>query len=221
MRKVLSAALIIVSLSATAVSGSGISALNIPAGTDGNTIAVFFSGDGGWLEIDQVIAENLAAKGIHVIGVDSRRYFRSLRTPAETAEDVSILVKSCKSRLKRERVILIGYSFGADIVPFIVNRFSDSMLSMLDGAIMLGIAGDTTFIVCKDELSGKMKGEFKTMPEINRVKNTPMLFIGGSEDKTTITRNIDSTKYNVVLTKGGHHFGGGLQVPGEYNSQLV
>ncbi len=181
---------------------------DFPSKSGSNTLAVFFSGDGGWLRIDQVIAENLALKGIHVIGVDSRKYFNVKRTPDETAQDVRYLIDTYSDKLNSRRVILIGYSFGADVIPFIVNRLSKYPDTSLEGAVMISIAGDTTFEVSEDEWSGKIKGEFKTLPEISRVKNVPLLFIGGCDDKTSITQEIDKIKYDVIVTEGGHHFAG-------------
>lgn len=189
-------------------SASAFPVVEIPAKTDGDTIAVFFSGDGGWLKIDQVIAERLASEGIHVIGINSMNYFRKKRTPDETASDVISLIDSYSGKLNRNRVILIGYSFGADVVPFIVNRFSPSLRPVLAGAVMLNIAEDSTFEVCKYDSAGYAKGGFKTLPEISRIDGTPLLFIGGIEDKDTITGSMDKNKYSVVVTEGGHHFGG-------------
>jgi len=187
---------------------SAFSVVEIPAKKNGDTIAVFFSGDGGWLKIDQVIAENLASGGIHVIGVNSMKYFHKKRTPDETAGDVNSLIDSYSGKLHRKKVILIGYSFGADVVPFIVTRFTAGLHSPLAGAVMLNIARDTSFEAGKYDEGENSGCEFKTLPEISRIDGTPLLFIGGIEDKDTITRSIDKNKYSVVVTEGGHHFTG-------------
>ncbi len=57
-------------------------------------IAVFYSGDGGWRDLDKSIGEWLQAHGVHVIGVDSLRYFWSERTPEEIANDTTAMIKS-------------------------------------------------------------------------------------------------------------------------------
>ena len=51
----------------------------------GRQMAVVYSGDGGWRDIDKDIAGRLQASGIPVVGVDSLRYFWSEKTPEQTA----------------------------------------------------------------------------------------------------------------------------------------
>jgi type IV secretory pathway VirJ component len=82
-----------------------------------DTLAIFYSGDGGWREIDQRIAARLNAKGVPVIGVDALRYFWSEKTPEETARDLSSIIAHYRQRLAVSKVVLIGYSFGANILP--------------------------------------------------------------------------------------------------------
>ena len=48
-------------------------------------MAVIYSGDGGWRDIDKDIAGALQEKGIPVVGVDSLRYFWSEKTPDQVA----------------------------------------------------------------------------------------------------------------------------------------
>jgi hypothetical protein len=44
-------------------------------------VAFLISGDGGWGSFDQAVAENLAERGIPVVGLDAIKYFRTLKTP--------------------------------------------------------------------------------------------------------------------------------------------
>ncbi len=80
------------------------------------------SGDGGWAGLDRSIAKSFAARGIPVVGIDSLRYFWSEKTPDGTARDLAAIIQQYQQRWHRNAVYLLGYSFGADVLPFIVNR---------------------------------------------------------------------------------------------------
>ncbi len=63
-----------------------VSPLNLPivpihATPKHNTMAIIYSGDGGWRDIDQQLGAFLKEEGIPVVGVDALRYFWSGRTP--------------------------------------------------------------------------------------------------------------------------------------------
>jgi type IV secretory pathway VirJ component len=102
-----------------------------------DTVAIFYSGDGGWREIDQRISARLNGKGVPVIGVDALRYFWSEKTPEETASDLSTIIAHYRQRLGVSRVVLIGYSFGANLLPRVYgllpqeDRQAISLLSLL------------------------------------------------------------------------------------------
>ncbi|MGD9888428.1 MAG: AcvB/VirJ family lysyl-phosphatidylglycerol hydrolase, partial [Halothiobacillaceae bacterium] len=94
-----------------------------------NVRVLFFSGDGGWRDIDQQVGRALAEDGLHVLGIDALRYFWRKRSPEHVAADVVALLDAgaaghdaTKHPLKdsqEQRLVLIGYSFGANILPLV------------------------------------------------------------------------------------------------------
>ena len=87
-------------------------------------MAVIYSGDGGWRDLDKQIGEALAARGVPVVGVDSLRYFWRARTPDEIAQRPRRR-SSTTTATRWEHASassLVGYSFGAGILPFALNR---------------------------------------------------------------------------------------------------
>ena len=86
-----------------------------------DTMAVVYSGDGGWRDIDKEVAGALQRRGIPVVGVDSLRYFWSERKPQETADDLARIIDAFRKEWGVEHVLLVGYSFGADILPATYN----------------------------------------------------------------------------------------------------
>jgi len=208
MRIYILAFILLMSICCAAVIAEVRSVIEIPAGTGGDTIALFISGDGGWRKIDQDISNAMASQGIYVVGINSMSYFWKKRTPEETADDISGVINSYINKTNRKRVILIGYSFGADVIPFIINRIPAQNRLNLSGAVMLGISEDAIFEISAGEWLGRIKGEYATLPEILRINSMPLLFIEGSNDDHAVINKLDRKKYEVVLIEGGHHFDG-------------
>ena len=84
--------------------------------------ALLLTGDGGWAGLDQELAARLAASGVPTVGLNSLKYFWKARTPEEAARDVARILRHYLAAWNKQRVLLVGYSFGADVLPFVVNR---------------------------------------------------------------------------------------------------
>lgn len=90
----------------------------LPAEDDTNDwLVILISGDGGWRDIDRQLGENLQQAGYAVIGVDSLRYFWQEKTPEDTAAMLDRIVTTTEKAWDKKRVVLLGYSFGADVLP--------------------------------------------------------------------------------------------------------
>jgi type IV secretory pathway VirJ component len=96
--------------------------VEVPAAAPGRRFAVLLSGDGGWAGIDKSLGAAFAAQGIPVAGFDSLRYFWSRRTPDELAADLDRIIRYYAAHWGRSDVLLVGYSQGADVLPFALNR---------------------------------------------------------------------------------------------------
>ncbi len=96
-------------------------------------IAFFISGDGGWTSFDQGVSDKLAEKGISVIGLDAQKYFWEEKNPQQTAKEISLVVEHFMQRWDKNSFVLVGYSFGACVAPFIANDFADSLKNTLKG----------------------------------------------------------------------------------------
>ena len=126
-------------------SSAGLPIVEVPAQAAGDTLAVLISGDGGWAGIDKAVAAALAEQGIAVVGVDSLRYFWKERTPESTAADIDRILRHYLEAWDKKDVVLIGYSQGADILPFVVNRLPAHTRSRVRLAAMLGLGERATF----------------------------------------------------------------------------
>ena len=108
---------------ASAADISGLPLVEVPAiGKQKDLLAVMLSGDGGWAGLDREVAAVLAQSGVAVVGWDSLRYFWKARAPDTAALDLARIIRHYTQKWAKSRVIAVGYSLGADTMPFMVNR---------------------------------------------------------------------------------------------------
>src|SRR5205085_3432674 len=105
---------------------SGIPLIELPQKSDKNVFAIIISGDGGWMSIDRAVAKHLAGKGIGTVGWNSLKYFWDAKTPDQISKDLNRVILYYVSAWKKQKVVVMGYSMGADAVPFMVNRLPSS-----------------------------------------------------------------------------------------------
>jgi type IV secretory pathway VirJ component len=173
-----------------------------------DAFAIFMSGDGGWAGLDQDVAGALAATGIPVVGLDSLRYYWTARSPDGLAADTDRLIRYYLAHFDKQRVLLIGYSQGADVLPFAVNRLPAATRAHVGLTAVMGMSEHALFEFhlsswVSDDNSGPA-----TLPEINRITGIPVLCIYGEDEKDSLCPKLDPKKFKVVKLKGGHHFDG-------------
>jgi type IV secretory pathway VirJ component len=180
----------------------------LPGAPASDTFAILLSGDGGWAGLDKEVAGALAAKGIFVAGVDSLRYFWSARTPAGLAADLDRMIDYYGHQLGKRKVVLVGYSQGADVLPFAVNRLSPATRSHVVLTAILGMSEHALFEFHMSSWVSDDDSGPATMPEVERISGAPVLCIYGAQEDDSLCPRLDPHKVVVVKLKGGHHFDG-------------
>ena len=112
---------------------------------DPTTFAVMLSGDGGWAALDRSVSAELAAHGVGTSGWDSLGYYWTARSPEEAGRDLTRLLRRCPSNLDKGRVVLIGYSFGADVLPFFASRLPPDLRASVALVVLLGASPTAAF----------------------------------------------------------------------------
>jgi type IV secretory pathway VirJ component len=187
--------------------------VELPAQHPGPAMAVIYSGDGGWRDIDKQIGEVLSQRGMPVVGVDSLRYFWHEKKPGEIASDLSQIIRHYGAVWGTEKVVLVGYSFGACILPFAVNHLPSEDRARIVQVSLLGLGPRAEFEV---KLSGWFGGEAGSgaplvLPEMLRQNLGLFQCFYGAEEKDTLCRAPELAGAEIIRTGGGHHFGGDYQ----------
>lgn len=182
--------------------------VEVPSGVASDTFAVLVSGDGGWAGLDKRVAAVMAAKGVPVVGWDSLRYFWTLRTPQGFADDLGRVIKAYARQWKKSRVVLIGYSQGADVLPFAVNRLPAQSRTLVAQTVLLGPGERASFEFKLTNWVARDARGTPVAPELAGFTSSSATCIYGTEDRDTICPKLPPEQMTMVPLKGDHHFGG-------------
>src|SRR5690348_3009470 len=92
-----------------------------PEGKD-DVMAVIVSGDGGWADVDRRLGIALIDRGVPVLGINSFKYYWRGHDPRQTARELDALMTKQLDAWGKRRIWLIGFSFGADVLPTITDQ---------------------------------------------------------------------------------------------------
>jgi type IV secretory pathway VirJ component len=181
---------------------------SLPAG---RFFAVMLSGDGGWAGIDREVAHRLAAGGIPVVGMNSLRYFWTAKSPAVLGRDLTRIIELYQQRWKRDHVLLLGYSFGADVLPLAIAALPAPVRARVAGVGLLGLGTSATFEfhftdwVGKGNAGGQPMGPaLKALPGL--IGGAPVACVFGARESATGCH--PTAGVELVRMPGGHNLGG-------------
>lgn len=186
--------------------------VELPATGGGNALAIIVSGDGGWAGIDRDLGHGLVGLGVPVVGLNSLRYFWSPRTPDQAAKDLDRILTHYLDAWGKARAILIGYSMGADVLPFMVTRLPPATRSRVGGLVLLGPSPTAQFEFHLTSWVGVTPAakSYPTGREVERLGDLHPLCVAGTDDSNSLCRE-DLPNLDRHLLEGGHHFGGDYQ----------
>lgn len=176
---------------------------------DRDCYAVLLTGDGGWAGLDQEVAAALARHDVPVVALNSLRYFWRRRDPQRAAQDLQRIVTRYGAAWRRHGVLLIGYSFGADVLPFLYRRLPANLRAAVRSVTLLAPAQRADFeFHLADWLPGRATAGQPTQPEIERMGDARVLCLRPLEDSESPCDGAHLPGLTTQALAGGHHFGG-------------
>lgn len=195
-----------------------------PAGR-GDVLTIFYSGDGGWSNLDKQLGTEFAARGIPVVGIDTFKYFWRSRSPDEAAQQLDAMINQSLATWHKQRVWLVGFSFGADVLPSLVDRLPATTRARITQLALLSPSRDINFEIQFEgymTARGRFKAFVKTVTEkFNTVPHYPAIpplaalanqipvvcYYGLDEKDDSLCTEPDLPAWVKVYGQpGGHHF---------------
>ncbi len=181
--------------------------LSVVPAPKGSLLAVLLTGDGGWAAGDQSLAQAFAARNVAVVGLSSPRYLSQRRTPDEAAADLARIMRHFLQAWNRDRVLVVGYSRGADIGPFMVSRLPPNLRRRVDLLVLLGPSENASFKFGLLDLIRTSHGhdELPVALEVARLSGLPLLCIYGATDRAAICPALGRAgDARAIVRDGGH-----------------
>ena len=175
----------------------------------GRVFAVFMTGDGGWVALDEGVSAQLADRGIPVVGFNQRSYLWSAKTPDQTGADLARIIAAYRTAWHRDTVIIIGYSRGAGVAPFAVNRLPAALRGTVKAVVLIGAEHTAGFHFRMRDLlrNAPAPDDVPVMPELRRLGATTVVCFYGAEESDTLCPELAPPAI-VVKMSGGHHLDG-------------
>lgn len=197
---------------ATPKSLSDLPLIEVRASGPGRDILAFhLTGDGGYGVTDKGLAAELAANGIPVVVLSSFKYFWSRKTPEKAADDLARILRYYLAAWEKKQIVLIGYSLGADVLPFMVNRLPEDLQALVRVIVFMGPSGSVEFKFHLTDWLGRTPGKdaLQVVPEINRIRpGIAFLCVYGEKDESNVCGKLDPTRTRSVGLPTAHRFGG-------------
>src|SRR5436190_3676528 len=146
-------------------------------------IVFYISGDGGYTSFTDSLCVTINKAGYKVITLNSSSYFSDKKTPQQTTKDIVDCLNTQFSKRKNQQFVLVGYSFGADIAPFVVNALPDSIKKKMLSVVLLSPSTSTDFEThFWDMLGWKKKRSMDVVAEVNKMDVQKTAIISGTDE---------------------------------------
>lgn len=181
--------------------------LEFPVESSQNYFVLLLSGDGGWKTIDQSITKNLNAKRVSVVALNVMKYLWNEKKPLQIAKDLELLIDSYLKKWNKQNVVIIGYSMGAEVLPFALNVTNIYYINKIKDLILVAPSQRALFkIKVKNYLVDENVGQ-EILPEIKKLKVSSKYCICDDNKYSLCLFDLNDVIEFTVL-KGGHHFDG-------------
>jgi type IV secretory pathway VirJ component len=176
---------------------------------DAHRIAIIITGDGGWAGLDRGVADALTANGVRVIGFSTLKFFWRKQTPDAAADAIARVIAHYGKADPAAGFVLIGYSFGASLVPVVINRLPAAARASVDGGVMISPDDAAVFEIHVGDWFGSTHHDdtLPIGPEI-AASRVPLVCVHGADEDDSFCLKPQPSHVRVVDLPGGHHYDG-------------
>lgn len=169
-------------------------------------IVLYVSGDGGLSNSFSQLLKKMNVLGYPIIGLNAQSYFWKRKKPQRLTDDFTRLLAYYIDTWHRSSFALVGYSFGADVLPFFQNRLSPEFAALNRQTILMSPSRRTDLEIHILGMIGcELRRGYSIPKEINRMKGPVTVFFGTAEHKFPM-KDITSSNIHFAFFPGGHHY---------------
>jgi len=154
---------------------------------------LFFSGEWGWRPLLQDTASTIAAEGRTVLGIESNEYFSRMIDNQGLANDLKMFrarLNEAVGRAPDAPIVVAGFAFGAEMVPYLLNRAGSTGLN---GLLLVSpdMDGSTIYrVVIQLRMPSPANEQFSVAKEIARLPPVPVVLMQGTLDEYAMAKEL-------------------------------
>jgi type IV secretory pathway VirJ component len=167
---------------------------------------LLLTGNGGWKKLVQSVTSYLNSKDVSVVAVNTQKYLWSEKNPSQIACDIESLIDKYFNKWGQKKVVLMGYSMGAEVLPFAVNCMEEKYFGEINDLILIGPWQKATFEVKLKDYFFEVNKGLDIYTEILKLKTGKGYIICDDNEFSICKKNLTGVIDHDFLG-GGHHFG--------------
>jgi type IV secretory pathway VirJ component len=171
----------------------------------GTYVALYLSGDMGLrFGMGPYATEALSTRGIPVYGLNSPTAFATRQTRAQLDAIVTKAAREALAKTGATKLILIGQSFGADILQTGLANFPESLREQV-AAVILVVPGQAVYFQA-DPTSIHYQGTPDSLGSTTaaRIDWVPLTCIYGAQEDDSLCPSLKQHNATVIRLPGGH-----------------
>lgn len=168
--------------------------------------ALFFSGDMGLrFGLGATVTQELAAHGVPVMGVNMPTLFGRQRTRAEVDAIIAGAVRAALTRAHAERVVLVGQSYGSDILATGAAALPADLRARVAGIVLVVPARTAYFRADPTNFAYQAAPDAQTADAMRPVDWTPVTCIYGAAERDSLCPLLHGPGVRAIALPGGHY----------------
>jgi type IV secretory pathway VirJ component len=172
-----------------------------------NYLIFHVTGDGGMRGFDIKLSDEFKAHRFSYILLNSYKYFWAAKTPDQFAKDIIPVIRDYISKWGKDEIVLSGFSFGAEVIPFLYTRLPEELKQKVKLVLLLSPASTSDFTIHFEDMIGAENTYANdVVKEVEKITTAPILAIFGEKEDSSFPSNHKQENFQTILIKGSHHF---------------
>ena len=170
-------------------------------------LVIYITGDGGWNSFNGQMVHQIEKNGYGVVALNSRKYFWNEKSPEIFSADIERIATNFLKSWKKSSVIIIGYSFGADVASFLPGHLPVSLKNRIKLIGLISPSASTDFVIRLSDLVGEnenLNRRYKVKPELIQI-GIPVVCTFGSDERKVLKDELKASKNLAVIELPGDH----------------
>ncbi len=169
-------------------------------------LVVFFTGDSGRSSFGEKLTDSLCSDSIPIMSINSYKFFRKRKTPQQTLDSIMPYIALNLKKYNRRNLILAGYSFGSEVVPFLYNLMSDEWKDKVEFIVLISPSNNSDFKIHFFDRVGLncRHWPYDVISEIMKIDDKKIIVFWGKDEKKFEKKGFTKRNITVHQLKGGH-----------------